>query len=515
MALSARIRTHHKSLLAWGLVVLLVLSAFAFRVLNTDEPVTVAVVRGDVVQQISVTGKARPVQEVQLGFQTGGTIERVYAVVSDHVESGTLLATLNSAELQAALRQAEASRDAEYARLQDLRKGTRVEDIAVSEAKLASALSSLKEADRTLANALRAAYTTADDAIRSRADQFMSTPAWNPVLIVTPSNSQLKTNIEGERSALSSDLSAWSVLIASLSELTLAHDATDATMVYLIRVQSYLALLSQSVSTLSSSNGVSQSTIDSYRADVVVARSAVDAAITALQSAKTAFTAARDAYTVAERSLELAKAGATPETLVAQESRVRQSEAQVESIKAQLQNTRLVSPIAGVVTAQDSKVGQIAVPGQPLISIVSDADLEIEAFVPEINIGKVARGNDVRISFDAYPGEMFQGKVVSIDPAETVLNGVANFKVTIGLTSADSRLRSGLTADVTIIRAVRSNVTVVPSYALEPRDGYAEVQRLVAGVLQLVQVEVGLSGKNGFTEVLSGLEEGDEVVLPF
>lgn len=500
------------SIASWALLIVLIGGFFGYRALTRETPTMVEITYGDVLQQISVTGKARPVQEVDLGFHIGGTIERVHVAVSDHVEAGEQLAALSTSELAAQLRQAEANRDAAYAELLELKRGARPEDISVKEAEVASAASALREAERVLQNALRAAYTSADDALRTRADQFMSNVPWNPTLIVSPSNSGLKLASETQRLQLSQILDTWA---ASVTELKSHPDTTDATISNLHTIQAYLTTLSQAVSSLSSTNGMSQTTLEAYKNDLVAARSAVDGAIAAVQTARSVFAAADVAYAVAQRSLEATKAGATSEALLAQESRVRQFEAQVESIEAQISRAHIIAPISGVVTRQEAKVGQVAVQGAPLISVMSDAHLEIEAYVPEINIGKVAVGNDARITFDAFPGETFTGTVVAIDPAETVISGVANFKVTVGLSRPDTRLRSGLTADLTIIRAERARAIVVPSYALEIHEGAAEVERVRAGVREKVRILTGISGENGYTEVLDGLLVGDSVVLPF
>src|SRR5262249_12533809 len=131
------------------------------------------------------------------------------------------------------------------------------------------------------------------------------------------------------------------------------------------------------------------------------------------------------------------------------------------------------SPINGVVTVQNAKAGQIATPSQPITSLISNSDLEIDANVPETDIGKVALNNPVSMTFDAFPGETFTGKVFYIDPAQTIVSGVVDYKVKISLDPAGgdrgtkvSSIKSGLTANLTIKTQTHDNTLILPQYAI-------------------------------------------------
>src|SRR5262249_23068440 len=142
------------------------------------------------------------------------------------------------------------------------------------------------------------------------------------------------------------------------------------------------------------------------------------------------------------------------------------AQANAQSVQVSLNNATLISPIAGVVTVQNAKVGQIAAAGQTIASIISNNQLEVDAFVPETDIGKVAADNTVDMTFDAFPNETFAGKVFYIDPAETVVSGVVEYKIKVSFDTPDTRIKSGLTANLTIHSQTDDNALILPQYAV-------------------------------------------------
>jgi HlyD family secretion protein len=190
----------------------------------------------------------------------------------------------------------------------------------------------------------------------------------------------------------------------------------------------------------------------------------------------------------------------------------------VQSAYSALDKTVLRSPIAGVITKQDAKLGQIvtvttsAVANSALISIISQNRLEIETNVPEVDIGRVSTDNPVAITFDALLGETFSGKVVKIDPAETVVEGVVNYKVTILFNDGDNRVKSGLTANLSIKTASKTDVLTLPQYAIVEKDAGTFVRVPVAGGFRDDAVTLGLRSADGTVEIITGVTEGETVV---
>ena len=100
-----------------------------------------------------------------------------------------------------------------------------------------------------------------------------------------------------------------------------------------------------------------------------------------------------------------------------------------------------------------------------------------------------------------------------MDPAEIIIEGVATYKVTLQFIEEDERIRSGMTANVDIIGDSRVGVLAVSQRALIRKNGEKTVKVLHGQEITEVKVETGLRGSDGNIEILSGLQEGDTVII--
>lgn len=189
------------------------------------------------------------------------------------------------------------------------------------------------------------------------------------------------------------------------------------------------------------------------------------------------------------------------------------AEAEVAKIQAQIADRTLVAPFAGTVTDVDAKMGSVIGANSSAVSLISEASLEIESFVPEINIPLVAVGDVARVTLDAYGEDVpFEARVAFIDPAETVRDGVSTYRIILELVS-DSRIRSGMTANVTITTEQKSAVLSVPRGVVQDREGKKIVRVKEGGEVSEREVTLGSVSSTGEVEILSGLSAGDQVIL--
>lgn len=133
------------------------------------------------------------------------------------------------------------------------------------------------------------------------------------------------------------------------------------------------------------------------------------------------------------------------------------------------------------------------------------------ASVDETDIAQVEVGQQVDITLDAYPDELFEGVVVKIDPQTVVEQNVTTIPVTVEIENPDARLKPGMNATCNFIVDRKDNVLVVPTEAVKDEDGRFTVTVIKNGKQTERRVEVGLEGDQ-YTEILSGLKEGEEVV---
>ena len=191
--------------------------------------------------------------------------------------------------------------------------------------------------------------------------------------------------------------------------------------------------------------------------------------------------------------------------------------ANVTVLERELEKTRLRALSDGVVAMLDVEVGETVTANQEILGIVSD-DLDIDVDISETDIAKVAVGDEVHVTLDAFgEDEVFMGTVDKIEPAETEISGVIYYKTTVHLSLKKDNgegVRPGMTANVQIITDTMENVLVIPRRAIQNRDGqkFVRVVKDAAGVFEEVEITTGLSGDDGLIAVMSGLSEGDEIV---
>jgi RND family efflux transporter MFP subunit len=165
------------------------------------------------------------------------------------------------------------------------------------------------------------------------------------------------------------------------------------------------------------------------------------------------------------------------------------------------------------VTKQSAKAGEIISANSIVVSLLSVANFEIEANIPEADIAKVNRGNISVITLDAYGRDVeFQAKVVSIDPAETIIEGVATYKTIFQFIEEDERIKSGMTAKITISTDKREGVIAIPQRAIIRRNGSLLVKILEGENIKESTIETGLRGSDGHVEIISGVSEGDKII---
>ena len=120
------------------------------------------------------------------------------------------------------------------------------------------------------------------------------------------------------------------------------------------------------------------------------------------------------------------------------------------------------------------------------------------------------------MTLDAYGSDIiFDAAVTLMDPAETVLEGVPTYKVTLQFVKADDRIRSGMTANTEILTHEHDGVLYIPTRAIIINDDGSRSVRVLnkdGKTFATSTVKIGLKGSSGTTEIVSGVKVGDKVV---
>lgn len=518
----------------------------------------VAAERGELVQEVSVTGRVKPAESVELAFEVGGKVSLVYAAVGDSVKAGQIIAGLANGELAAQLLAAQADLEAEEAKLKELKSGARPEEIRAAETKVANARRSLDDAEADLVNAKNKAdidlKKTYDDALT--AVQKSVSVGKTALLTLTSiqyahfggsdedSNTLANAKAAAVKSLLGAD-GAGRFSQKSVSDLVggafgAAQNAVNDP-VY-INIDGAITQTLEALQKTKQALGavpVSDVLTTTERTDLATEKNNINAEITnasgkeqaiAVQKvtndkniaqAQAGVNTAKNNLSVAEDDLALKKAGTVMEKITAQEAAVDSVRANMQKIQAQIAKTVIRAPIDGIITKQDFKVGEIVAAGATLASLISENEFEIETNVPEIDVAKVKIGDSARVTLDAYGGDvLFEARVVSVDPAETVIEGVSTYKTTLQFAEEDGRVRSGMTANINILTDRRENVIAVPGRAVITKDGEKFV-RILTGeidekdnpVVLEAMIKTGIRGSGGDVEIIEGIKEGDKVIV--
>ena len=181
----------------------------------------------------------------------------------------------------------------------------------------------------------------------------------------------------------------------------------------------------------------------------------------------------------------------------------------------------ITAPTTGVVINRGVEQGETVVGGTSafgggteLFTIADLTSLRVRSAVNEVDIGKVAVGDSVTLTVDAFPGDTVRGVVRLVPPAARLQERVRVFDVEVGVRGGDGRgvLRPGMTANVRITGPERLDAVRVPVEAVFLSEGLPVVFKLDAGHPHSTPVTLGLSDLS-FVEVLTGLSPGDSIAL--
>lgn len=550
------------------LVVIIMIGFLASRGQAKEIYITDTVRRVDVVKTVDVTGSLAPLSKADLSFQSSGNVASVNVKVGDYVRRGQVLATLTAADLSADARRAQAELNRELA-------GTRSEDLAVAQADVDSAEVNVRVALQaiTLVQASNAsAIELAEDALLiAQQDnvQIVQTDSreitdavQNGLVTVRASlskadellgleNTLFGNEFEREFGALNPqtvqqarEYFSRAVIDRNLAE---SSGSTTVTLRALDETASTLLYTRQALdATSADSVDLSLPEIIAYKAGIDAARTNVEAARAALKRVLDAQSNNSESLSHAVRTAELkladAKTTANRETqraaadLETSQASVRKAKAayaklaagpravdlapyraSVDAAWARYQKAVITSPIEGRVGKVNLHIGESAQPGVAVISVVpSKPSFEVVINVPESDVAHLSLGDAATITFDAFGADTeFEGSLTSLDLTEKIIESVVFFEARIAVTEGArlADLRSGLSADVTISTDKKPNTLAVPTRAVLEKNGQKFVRVLVNDELVERDVVVGLRGDGGVTEILTGLKEGDTVVI--
>lgn len=231
-------------------------------------------------------------------------------------------------------------------------------------------------------------------------------------------------------------------------------------------------------------------------------------------------------YRLAVQKQESAKANlATAAASISKaQASLEQQRAAVAQAEENILNATIRSPIDGVVLSRDSEIGtavsSILVMGSSASLIMTIGDLNqvyVKGKVDESDVGKVYVGQPARIKVESFKDQLFDGRVTKISPMGTEKDNVTTFEVRVSISNEKRLLKAQMSANAEIVLEEKKGVLAIPEGAVvynKDKTTAVNVPDITAekGMKKLA-IKTGIS--NGTkTEVLSGLTDGQQVVLP-
>ena len=421
---------------------------------------TVPVVSSDVTLRISASGKVVPVQSVNLSPKNSGVLAQLLVEQGDKVEQGQIIARMDDSNLQAQLSKARANLAQVRAQLAEARAGTRPEEIAQSRARLNQSRAQLNQAR-----------------IGNRPEEIAQAQAQVEA-------ARARVNLTSSRVQRNRNLASSGAISLDALDEVIADDRSAKAN--LLETQRRL---------IDIKSGSRTEEIDQKKA----------------------------AVTELEQALQQLQNGSRPEQIDQFEASVAAAGSELKAVQVQLDDTIIRAPFSGIVTQKYATVGAFVTPTTSASNTASATSssivavsrgLEVLAQIPEVDIGQVKQGRIVEIVADAYPNQVFKGKVRLISPEAVVEQNVTSFQVRIILTTGQEQLKSGMNVDLTVVGAVVQDALVVPTAAIVT-DKKGQTGVLIPDDKKQAKfspVEIGSAIKDK-TQIVSGVKTGDRIFL--
>lgn len=478
------------------------------------------VLKTEIVQEVAETGTVKMGEELKLGFKTAGRIEDIFVETGKEIREGEILVQLDKSQLIFQLKEAEANLEAQKAKLDELKKGTRPQEIEISKNLLEKAEKDLENLYIETVTILNQAYNLSDGAIRQEiAPLFLYRSDANiPYYELTFKYCDEKIAKEAalKRNDSEEELKYWK---KELEEMSVQKEVIEG---MILKSETHLGILKDFLKKLNDALIITPNCvltyqeitkINSYKFYVNSAITSLNNAVNLILAQKKLIEGQKIVVKNYQQELSLKMAGPTQEQIGYQEALVKQGEARIKFLQEQIQECVLKTPISGQIVKINKKVGEIVQIAEPVITILPAKPFQLEVDIYEEDIVKIKLGNEVKIKLTAFPSENLKGKVVFIDPETRIKEGIVYYKVTIDFEKIPEGIRPGMTADVSIKTFSKENALAVPKSALEEKNNKKIVRILKGKNIEEREIETGIEGSNDLIEIVSGLKEGEEIIL--
>jgi HlyD family secretion protein len=212
----------------------------------------------------------------------------------------------------------------------------------------------------------------------------------------------------------------------------------------------------------------------------------------------------------AQDNLNLLVEKSGPQSTQAAAAQVAQAQAGVNAVQVQLNNASVTSPIAGVVSAKDVKVGQLAGGQSGSVTIIDSSSFIAEVSVPDTVVGKVQVGQSVQVTINALDGKKVTGVIDKISPNSNSKDN--SYLVKVKIDNSNGELKAGMFAKVSLPAESKDNILTVPNEAIKMENNVNYLYIADNGKVKKLSVDVGISNEK-VTEITGNIKEGTDVII--
>ena len=433
-------------------VILVVNNQNQARMTAMDEYQTVKLERSDMVVIVGATGIVEASQTADLSWETTGRVESVNVKTNDRVKAGDILADLADNTLPQSVILAQAD-------LVDAQKA--LEDLIYSNTDSAEAYKTLLEAEQDLRDAEddrdRWNY---NDANIDRVNEFRAD------FIDKEEDYKVYKSVYEAVKSLPADDPKRLEAKQAMDDAKLVRDKALRALNYLL------------------GKAFGQQVAEDF-ADADIAQAKLNDA---------------------QRDWDRIKSGANADDISAAEAKVAAAEATVSLGWVE-------APFNGTVTRVEPKVGDQVSTSTPAFRIDDLSELYMDVQISEVDINKVAVGQEADLTFDAISGIGYHGVVTEVAKVGDDTGSGVDFTVTLRITDVDQQVRPGMTAAVNIIVTEEKDVLAIPSRAVRTSNGQRMVYVMRGNSLESIAIEVGAISDTSVEVVSGDIKEGDLIIL--
>ncbi len=485
------------------LIIIIIAGYFVFSNKKSNTSIQTGFAKEQNLQEtVLSTGQVVSGTDLSLSFQGSGVARKISVGEGDKVYQGQLLASLDQSSALATLASAHGALAQAQANYSKLLSGPSAGDIQALKDAVIVAQTNLDNTYNGALNVLNISYATIYNTYASVTSAQYSYFNMNDQegILVRDNKNNIANKMADARAFIdqvNGNNNINSAISNLLSDLNSVFESLQ-----IIRNQCDQGIYYAKVS------ATDRTALDTQK-------TATTTAITNVNTLQNSIALYRASLQTAENALSAKQAKPRQEDIDLAKAQILSAQGQVDSAQAILNNLIITAPVAGTITEVNIKVGEQAVATKSAIVLQDVGNLRAETNVSEANIASLQIGQVIDYTFDALGADQhFSGKILTINPASTVISGVVNYKVKSSLDNI-LNIKPGMTVNMTILVASKDNALAVPSTAVINKDNKQFVRVIddqKNKTYHEVPVQTGLNADGGLVEIISGISADQEIV---